>query len=244
MSENNKATLPASPEEAGGVAAFIFDLGGVLIDLDMTGTQRACSQLGIAPETLFVKSTGKAGGSTVCQGITTSQMVTGYQVGAVRTEQFLDAMMRCCAPGITRQTLIDAWNSCLKTIPQERLDMILRLRQQGFRTYLLSNTNDLHWQYVLEHCLSEEGRTADDLFDGVFLSHEVHLVKPDAAIYRHVIQQIGLPAEQCLFIDDAKENAEAACREGICGKWLDLQKEDVCSLVNQCLVHNSLSIKH
>ncbi|MBR6140650.1 MAG: HAD family phosphatase [Bacteroidaceae bacterium] len=203
---------------------IIFDLGGVLLDLNMQGVGEACKRLGINPELFFVKAEG--GASTVCQGISASKAITEYQVGNMTSEEFLSLVLGYCDEGITREDIIEAWNACIGSLPKERLDLIKELRSKGYHTHLLSNTNDLHWEEIKRRYLSEEGYTCSDLFDHVFVSHEMHLAKPDGEIYRQAVRQIGRPAAQCFFIDDTQINVEAAKREGLQGAWLDLSKKD------------------
>lgn len=204
---------------------IIFDLGGVLLDLNMQGVGEACKRLGINPELFFVKA-DEENTSTVCHGISASKAITEYQVGNMTSEEFLSLVLGYCGKGITREDVIEAWNACIGPLPKERLDMIKELRRKGYHTHLLSNTNDLHWEEIKRRYLSEEGYTCADLFDHVFVSHEMHLAKPDGEIYRQAVQQIGRPAGQCLFIDDALVNVEGAKREGLQGAWLDLSKKD------------------
>ena len=213
------------PKKEAPTPDIVFDLGGVLLDLDMQGVAAACRRLGIDPELFFVKS-GGGGSATVCQGISAGEAVTAYQVGEITTEQFLSLVQREARTDVTREELVEAWNSCLGTIPRHRLDMLLELRRQGYHTHLLSNTNDLHWQEVVRLYFSSEGYTTADLFDRVFLSQELHLAKPDPEIYRHVLRTIGRQAGLCVFIDDARENVEAARQEGMQGIWLDVGKEN------------------
>ena len=207
------------------VTDIIFDLGGVLLDLDMESIGLACKRLGINPELFFVK-TDEKNTSTVCQGISASKAITEYQVGEITSEQFLSLVLSHCGKGITREDIIEAWNSCIGLIPKERLDMIKAIRRKGFHTHLLSNTNDLHWEEIKRRYFSEDGYRCEDLFDHVFVSHEVHLAKPYPDIYHHAVRQIGRPAAQCLFIDDTLLNVEAAQHEGLQGAWLDIQKSD------------------
>lgn len=204
---------------------IIFDLGGVLLDLNMQAVGQACRRLGINPELFFVK-TDAENSSTVCQGISASKAITAYQVGKVTSEQFLELVLSHCAKGITREDVIEAWNACIGTMPRERLDLIKELRRKGYHTHLLSNTNDLHWEEIKRLYFSEGGYTCEELFDHVFVSHEVQLAKPDPDIYRHVVRKIERPASQCLFIDDTQINVEAARREGLQGAWLDLGTGD------------------
>ena len=212
------------------ITDIIFDLGGVLLDLNMQGIGEACKRLGINPELFFVKADDK-GASTVCQGISASQAITAYQVGMMTSEQFLSLVLSHCGEGITREDVIEAWNACIGLMPKERLDMIRELRRKGYHTHLLSTTNDMHWEEIKQRYLSEPGYTCADLFDHVFVSHEVQLAKPDPAIYHHAVQEIGRPAGQCLFIDDTLINVEAAQREGLQGAWLDLSRTDLKSVL-------------
>ena len=220
------------------VTDIIFDLGGVLLDLNMQGIGQACQRLGINSELFFVKtppSQEKSGGSssTVCQGISASKAITDYQVGKMSSEAFLSLVLSHCAEDITSEMVSDAWNACIGLIPRQRLDMILELRRRGFHTHLLSNTNDLHWEEIKRRYFSTEGYTCNDLFDNVFVSHEMHLAKPEPEIYQQAVRQIGRPAAQCLFIDDTLLNVEAAQREGLKGAWLDLSKESILELIRR-----------
>ena len=222
------------------VTDFIFDLGGVLLDLDMEGVGETCKRLGINPELFFVKAESPSplgevgkGSSTVCQGLSANQAVTAYQVGLVTSDEFLKLVLSHCAEGITREDVIEAWNACLGFIPRERLDMIKQLRRKGYGTHLLSNTNDLHWEEIKRRCFSGPGYTCHDLFDHVFVSHEVRLAKPDPDIYHYAVEKIGKPAGQCLFIDDTKVNVDAAKREGLQGAWLDISRKDhLCDILS------------
>ena len=213
------------------ITDIIFDLGGVLLDLNMQDLQKACVRLGISPELFFVKTStplGKSGvdTSTICQGVSASKVITDYQVGNMTSEAFLSLVLSLCPAGITPEDIIEAWNSCIGIIPRWRLDMIKELRRRGYHTHLLSNTNDLHWEEIKRRYFSEEGYTCADLFDNAFVSHEVHLAKPYPEIYHYAVRQIGRPAGQCLFIDDALANVEGAQQEGLQGVWLDLSKGD------------------
>lgn len=209
---------------------IIFDLGGVLLDLNMQGVGEACNRLGINPELFFVRTPSAEGEvaacpSTVCQGISASEAITDYQVGKMSSDQFLSLVLSFSGSNITKADVIEAWNACIGAMPKERLDLIRDLRRCGFHTHLLSNTNDLHWEEIKRRYFSEEGYTVHDLFDHVFVSHEVQLAKPDPRIYRQAVRQIGRPAEQCFFIDDTLLNVEAAQREGLQGAWLDINRK-------------------
>lgn len=208
---------------------ILFDLGGVLINLDTPSMLQTCERCGIDPQLFFVPAR-EGSVATVCQGVASSPLVADYQVGRIRTDELIAAVLPHCPKTTTVEMVREAWNACLGDIPTERLDLIRRLRQQGYRTHLLSNTSDMHWRAIEARYFNREGYTTADLFDQLFLSHEIHLAKPDPAIYRYVIEAIGVPAEQLLFVDDAKINTDAAMDVGIPSRWLDLSKQSLVEL--------------
>ena len=79
-------------------------------------------------------------------------------------------------------------------------------------TQRINFTNDAHWKYIEKNSFPEP---ASHYFDHCFLSQEMGMAKPDPAIYESVLQQTGIPAKECLFLDDSKANCEAAGRLGI-----------------------------
>lgn len=192
--------------------AIIFDLGGVLIDLDMPQCFENIRSLGVDIDAISRAADGSEQGATICEGITASGMMHLYQVGKVSTDDFIGHMLRLSSKGTTFQQLLDAWNSCLQTIPDYKLDFIRELRQRGYATYLLSNTNDAHWKYIETYSFPQP---VSHYFDHCFLSQEMGKAKPDSDIYESVLQQIGIPAKECLFLDDSKANCDAAERLGI-----------------------------
>ena len=191
---------------------IILDLGGVIIDVDMPHCLKEVEALGVPVKEMMSK--GGNGGATVCEGMSVSGPMELYQLGQISTEAFLGGILQLCKPGTTIQQVIDAWNSCLLDIPQERLNRILKLREK-YNVYMLSNTNDCHWQLIENKFFSAPNHTTDYYFDHVFLSHEMHLAKPDRRIYEQVLKEIGAKGEECLFIDDATSNLEAAASCGI-----------------------------
>lgn len=191
---------------------IIFDLGGVIIDIDMHQCLRQIEALGVPVQKMMEK--GSSSGATVCDGMSVSGPMELYQLGKIPTDHFFAGILKYCNDGTTLQQLEDAWNSCLLTIPEERLEVIKSLRAE-YNVYLLSNTNDCHWKFIEEKYFSEPGHTTDVFFDRVFLSHEMHLAKPDKQIYEQVLKEIGAKGEDCLFIDDATANLDAAESCGI-----------------------------
>ncbi len=192
---------------------IIFDLGGVLLDIDLPFCMRSMQALGIDLNTLPQPASAKEDAdmkpAVMGEGVVASGMLHQYQIGTVSTPDFLSAVHSLCTPGITMQQVADAWNTCCIDIPQYRLDKVRQLRDKGYRIYMLSNTNDAHWQDIVARCFGGQ-KAVDDLFDHTFLSQEMHMAKPNDDIYTSVLKVIGAPANECLFIDDSTPNVEAA----------------------------------
>lgn len=138
-----------------------------------------------------------------------------YQEGRIATDKFLGGLLQLSRPGTIIPQVIEAWNSCLLDLPQYRMDMVRRLREK-YNVYLLSNTNDAHWKYIVQkHFTEPEHHPVDYYFDYAFLSQEMHLAKPNPEIFKEVLRQIHAIGDECLFVDDSTLNLEAAEALGI-----------------------------
>ena len=109
---------------------------------------------------------------------------------------------------------ISTWNQLLTGISDEKKWLLTQLAG-GHRLFLLSNTNDMHWQKCRADFFSYHGSDASRLFERIYLSYDMHLAKPDPRIYEAVLADAGIRAADTLFIDDGLANVEAAARLGI-----------------------------
>lgn len=194
---------------------ILFDLGNVLIDVDIRRTLRAYyALLGVEEErpagcrgvgATGVKNTIITAGDLLGAG--ESDLVAKYQVGAISTDNFLNAILPACKPGTTRQDLINAWMAMLIGIPEARKQKLLDLHKQGYKLYVLSNINELHAEWTREQLQGIP-------FEAMFFSNEIQMAKPDARCYEHVIRETGIVPEETLYIDDLPENIEAGRRAG------------------------------
>lgn len=190
----------------------IFDLGGVLIDLDMPQCLESFRTLGADPSVILQRpdpasaENGRAK-ATLCDGLVANGAMDLYQTGDISTEDFVSGIQKFCHPGTTAEQVLEAWNDCLLDIPASKLEFIRQLRAEGYKVHLLSNTNEAHWLHIAE---KHFGGMAEDYFDHLFLSQEMHMAKPNDNIFLAVLEQLGAKAEECLFIDDAKANVDAA----------------------------------
>lgn len=184
---------------------YVFDLGGVLIKLNVARCMRAFETLMGEANMRAVLGMDAQGEGVKSVSIATKQLMADFERGLISPEDFLTEVHAFCRPGTTKEAIIEAWMAMLDELPADRLAFVDVLRQKGHKVYLLSNGNDLHFNFI--------NRTygLDAHFDGLFLSQKMHMAKPEEAIFRAVDQAIRPDAEtEVCFIDDIETNRRAA----------------------------------
>ena len=181
---------------------IVFDLGGVLVDLDFKAAINGLQQAGFANVKEQLQSFDREG------------IFQKFELGEMTAEEFRAAIRENSTVTLTDEEIDALWNAMLLEIPREKLELILDLRGK-YMVYLLSNTNSIHWNYVCKNAFNYRGFRMNDYFEETFLSYEMHLAKPDKAIYEKVLQDANLLAEETLFIDDSEANCKAAEEVGI-----------------------------
>lgn len=195
---------------------IIFDLGGVLLDIDLNYCMRQMQALGIDLDAFKKKGMQTPIGTKAAvlgEGLVANGVMHLYQTGDITTEAFLEGVRKYCKEGTTREQVLEAWNSCCISIPSYRLNKLRELKQKRYTISMLSNTNEAHWQEIVKKCFGGQ-EVVDELFDHVFLSQEMHMAKPNDEIYLEVLRQINAKAEECFFLDDSSANLEAAAALG------------------------------
>ena len=182
---------------------IIFDLGNVLVKLNPEGCIGAFKAIGMGE---LVDSNPQSEGM---------KLMSKLGVGMITTEEFCEAARKLPGTDVTNEEIIDAANKMLVEIPDEKKERLLQLKKAGYRLFLLSNTIDVHWDYCVENLFPYQNHGVEDYFEQCFLSQRMHLAKPNARIYEEVIRQANIHPDETLFIDDLKENCEAAEKLGI-----------------------------
>ena len=136
------------------------------------------------------------------------------ELGQVTPAQFRDGIRHLTQEPLTDEQIDAAWIAMLDDIPTYKLDLLLELRK-SYNTMLLSNTNEIHWEWAKNHGFNYAGHTVDDFFNKIYLSYELHMLKPNADIFEYVLQDAGIRPEETLFIDDALPNCKMAEQLGI-----------------------------
>ncbi len=188
---------------------LVFDLGGVLMKHNISGCVEAFKRLmgeNAMREVLGLRCDGEG---------TSDTLMEKYERGDISTEFFISTIKKYCSPSTTaiersqtfttiEDDITAAWITMHDHIPAERLEFVRQLRESGYHTYLLSNNNDLHWRDVCRKY------PIYDCFDGVFLSHEMHLSKPDPEMFRIINDKLHNIGKEIIFIDDLAANRQAA----------------------------------
>lgn len=183
---------------------IVFDLGNVIIDIDVPLAARSFAELsGQRPE-------------DVLELFGSSGLFGQFETGKLDAPGFRAYVRELLENPDWEDAVVDAaWNSLLLDIPPERIEMIQKLGE-NYRLFLLSNTSSIHIEAVNGILEKATGvARLDDLFERLFLSYEMGVMKPDLAIYEQVLQEAGLEASETLFLDDNIDNIAAARALGI-----------------------------
>lgn len=187
---------------------LIFDLGGVIIDLDVSATIKELSQL-------LRKSPDEL------SGLYESPEFLAYETGQVSDDDFRMTIRKLSKTELKDSDIDNAWNAMLLGLPAERLGLINRLKPDH-RLFVLSNTNGIHVKRFNQFLKSGTGKSnLNHFFDIVYFSHEIKMRKPDIEIYEFVLKENDLNPEETLFLDDNKTNLKAAEKLGIKTQYID-----------------------
>jgi len=182
---------------------IIFDLGNVIIDLDIAATDSAFKKLCANRYEEVMNELNK------------EFFFEKYETGKISTNEFVQTLQSMIGNGISEKAIIDAWNAMLLTIPDKRYN-ILKSLKKDYRTFCLSNTNELHIEYVFNQLKQTKGiQNLDDYFERVYLSHEMGQRKPNVEIFETVIHDNNLVPSETLFIDDTAGHLEGAKKAGL-----------------------------
>jgi len=181
----------------------IFDLGGVLLNIDYYKTANAFKALGASEFDSFYSQTGA------------NHLFEQLETGHIEPEDFYKAMQPHCAAGTSFQQIQIAWNAILLNFRKESVQYLTTLKDR-FNLYLLSNTNIIHHTQFHKTFTAETGlQEFDSLFIKAYYSHAINRRKPYPETYYFVLEDAGLAAGETLFIDDSVVNIKGALEAGL-----------------------------
>lgn len=201
---------------------IIFDLGGVLLNIDYGLTIQSFNELGIPHfETVFSK-------------FRQDRISDDFECGVVTDEGFRNHIRSLSGVDFEDRLIDQAWNTMLLDFPLSRLEMLKVLKKEGFQLFLLSNTNIIHYREFSKRLNSLFGEPLERFFTKTYYSHEVGLRKPDKKIFGKVLNDFDLQAVETLYIEDSPQHVSAARELGIDCLLMNTNGDTV-SLVKQAL---------
>jgi len=185
-------------ETASGIKNILFDLGGVLLDLDFMAPVVAFRKLGLAEDHLDYRKA------------ISDPVFLGFEQGNISPEAFRDRIREILGNQNLEDAEIDtAWCSMLGSVPAEKTELLKQLAPR-YRLFLYSNTNVIHIGYFKRRFEKEHGLPFESLFEKTFYSHDIHDRKPQISGYEKVVAKAGIHPGETLFVDDLVQNIEAA----------------------------------
>ena len=180
---------------------LLFDIGGVIIDIDPSITENKFKELSNSSDDKFNGLDYRY--KTVSSDLTT--LFINYEQGFITDSEFRDGIRHIGSIDIPDKDIDNIWNLVIVKLNKSLLDIILTLKNK-YSIMILSNTNNIHRIYFDSLCKRIYNKTFDHLFDHVFYSYEMGCRKPDKVIYENVIDSSGFKPNEIIFFDDMKEN--------------------------------------
>ncbi|UFH35454.1 HAD family hydrolase [Flavobacterium acetivorans] len=193
------------------INAIIFDFGDVFINLDKKATFEGLKKIGLSEWNDDL-----------------NQLNILFEKGEISKENFLSGIQKH-VPKATTEEILEAWNAILLDFPLYRLEF-LQMLSQKYRLFLLSNTDAIHIDTFEQKNGVSFYSDFYQCFEKVYFSFEMGMRKPDAEIFNHVLNKHDLQAKRTLFVDDKKENTDAALSLGMNVWNLQVGQEDVVDL--------------
>jgi glucose-1-phosphatase len=182
--------------------AVIFDLGGVIINLNYDLTIQAFEELGMRDF------------SEVYTQLAQSTLFDDYETGRISSQHFINKLLDHFPSGTSPNRIVAAWNAMILDVPVEKPQLLKSLNAE-MPIFLLSNTNEIHMQKVNREWGISSNEVLENHFSKVYLSYEVGMRKPDLTIFQKVCAEQGLVPKNTLFIDDSPQHIEGAQLAGL-----------------------------
>jgi putative hydrolase of the HAD superfamily len=182
---------------------IIFDLGGVLLNIDYAKTEEAFIRLGF---TRFTEMYNQFSANAVFANLET---------GKISTDSFYENMLQASEQTVSKEQVTSAWNAMLLDFREPSLQFLEKLAE-NHRLFLLSNTNAVHYEAFMKiFAANFPDKDFDSYFSKAYYSHEIGLRKPGKEVFEFVMEDAGVDPGKTLFIDDSYNNIEGAKKAGL-----------------------------
>ena len=182
---------------------LIFDLGGVIINLDYHATSKAFISLGIKDFDELYSQANQTG------------LFDELETGKISPFLFINKILDFLPKGTTPNQVVHAWNAMIKDFPIKRLELLQKL-SSTHRLLLFSNTNRIHEEKVRLELKKVSENSLESYFDRTYLSHTFGHRKPHAESFTRLLEDAEVQeAGKTLFIDDSPQHIEGAKKAGL-----------------------------
>ena len=176
----------------------VIDLGGVMIDLDRDRCVRAFERLGLE------------GADSMLGLYRQEEPFLSIETGRITAAVFYDNLRQLIGREINDGEFESAFNDFLVALPVERLRALRRMKSEGYKLYMISNTNVVMYDGWIKRAFMQEGLRVGDYFDGIVTSFAEGVCKPDSRLFETVLTRYRLNPSECILLDDSEANCEAA----------------------------------
>lgn len=193
---------------------IIFDYGNVIFEINFKRTQNALLQLGITNVEAFFAHKNH------------NQLFDNFETNAISASEFRTGIRKAAHNNdLTDQQIDDAWNSLLIGVSANNHEVLLEMKIK-YRTFLLSNNNAIHYDWIIKHIKENYNiNNYDNYFEKAYFSHLMELRKPNVNIFEQVIKENNLNPSETLFIDDSPQHIEGAKKAGLNTLLMDMHPE-------------------
>lgn len=200
-----------------GVKNIIFDLGGVILNIDYLKTEKAFKNLGILNFDEIYSQAKQ------------TNLFNDLETGKIGENEFCEKLNSLTDSNFSNKEIIECWNAMLLDLPKERIELLNNLKSK-FRIFLLSNTNEIHLKAFNKTIKDNyKPNLFNELFENHYFSHSLKMRKPHPETFTKVLELNNLKASETFFIDDSIQHIEGANKAGLKTYFLT-PDEDILSL--------------
>lgn len=181
----------------------LIDLGGVMIDLDRDRCVRAFNRIGV-------------NGADKMLGLyKQEEPFLSVETGRISSAEFYDGLREITGRPLKDSEIEKAFDEFLVALPVERLAALRRMREDGLRLFMISNTNAIMYDGWIKHAFMQEGYHVGDYFDGIVTSFSEGVCKPDPKIFTILLRRYALNPKETILLDDSEANCDCARKLGM-----------------------------
>jgi putative hydrolase of the HAD superfamily len=183
---------------------IIFDYGNVIFTIDFNRAQQSFTALGVKDVEHFFSHKGH------------NSLFDQFEQGQISSSDFRDGIRKVTGIESLNDTEIDkAWNSLLIGVPEPNHDLLLKVKTK-YRTFLLSNNNEIHYNWIINYLKTEHQLDSNAVFfEKDYYSHLMKMRKPNPEIFEFVMRENNLNPNETLFIDDSPQHLKTADMLGL-----------------------------